>query len=229
MSRCKCRAIRSLGGLALWCAVVPLWLASCVSDSGPTPPVFGSIAIITLTGGSEPDPDGYTVSVEDVETFPIGTNATLMLANFTPQTYSVELDGIAENCVALNGTTQAVQVEQAIAEVTFELNCGDEPIGDPPTALFTIANGSESVTEGGVLEVTVAPGGSASFSFDASRSEPGEGSTITTYEWQSNGVTVGTTSTFEHDLDEGEWVITLTVTNSAGLSQTASATIVVSE
>jgi hypothetical protein len=230
MNRSMCRRFRSLVVLASWCVLAPLWLASCVSDSGPTPPVFGSIAIITLTSGSEPDPDGYTVSVEEVETFPIGTNATLMLANFTPQTYSVELDGIAENCVALNGTTQAVQVEpEAIAEVTFELNCGDEPIGDPPTALFTIANGSESVTEGGVLEVTVPAGTSTTFAFDASRSEPGEGSTITGYEWQSNGVTIGTTPTFEHDLDEGEWVITLTVTNSAGLSQTASATIVVAE
>lgn len=228
MSRWMGRAIRSLA--VLWCAVVPLWLASCVSDSGPLPPVFGSIAIITVTTGSQPDPDGYTVSVEDVDALPIGANATLMLSNFTPQTYSVELDGVAENCVAVNGTTQAVQVEpEATVEVTFELNCGEEPVGDPPTALFTITQGSESVTEGGVLEVTVPPGTSATFTFDASRSEPGEGSTITTYEWQSSGVSIGTTSTFDHDLDEGEWVITLKVTNSAGLSQTASATIVVAE
>jgi hypothetical protein len=224
------RLFRSLGVLVVCCAVVPPWLASCVSDSGPTPPVFGSIAIITVTSGSQPDPDGYTVSVEDAEALPIAANATLMLSNFTPQTYSVELDGIAENCLAVNGTTQAVQVEpEATAEVTFELSCGDEPVGQPPAALFTITQGSESVTEGGVLEVTVPPGTSATFTFDASRSEPGEGSTITTYEWQSNGVPIGTASTFEHELDEGEWVISLKVTNSAGLSETASATIVVAE
>jgi hypothetical protein len=192
--------------------------------------VFGSIAITTITTGSAPDPNGYTVTVEDLEARAIATNATLTLANFTPQTYNVELDGVADNCVALNGTTQAVQVEpEAIVEVTFELNCGDEPVGDPPAPLFTIAHGSESVTEGGVLEVTVPPGTSANFVFDASRSEPGEGSTITAYEWQSNGVTIGTTATFEHALDEGQWVITLKVTNSAGLSETASATIIVAE
>jgi hypothetical protein len=142
----------------------------------------------------------------------------------------VELDGIAENCVALNGRSQTVLVEpEATAEVTFEFSCGDEPIGDPPTALLTITSGNESANEAGVLEVTVPAGTSATFTFDASRSEPGEGSTITAYEWQSNGVTIGTTSTFELDLDEGEWVITLTVTNSAGLSETATATIVVAE
>jgi hypothetical protein len=224
------RRFRSLVVLASWCALAPLWLASCVSDSGPTPPVFGSIAIITITNGSAPDPDGYTVTVEDVENQPIATNGSLVLSLFTPQTYSVELDGIAENCVALNGRSQTVLVEpEATAEVTFEFNCGDEPIGDPPTALLTITSGGESVNEGGVLEVTVPPGASAPFTFDASRSEPGEGSTITAYEWQNNGVIIGTTSTFDLDLDEGEWVITLTVTNSAGLSETASATIVVAE
>jgi hypothetical protein len=225
-----CRRLRSLVGLAIWCVLAPLWLASCVSDSGPTPPVFGSIAIITITNGSTPDPDGFTVSVEGVDNQPIPANGTLLLSLFTPQTYSVELDGIAENCVALNGRSQTVLVEpEATAEVTFEFSCGDEPIGDPPTALLTITSGNESANEGGVLEVTVPAGTSATFTFDASRSEPGEGSTITAYEWQSNGVTIGTTSTFELDLDEGEWVITLTVTNSAGLSETATATIVVAE
>jgi hypothetical protein len=85
------------------------------------------------------------------------------------------------------------------------------------------------VTEGGELVVTVPAGTFASFTFDASGSEPGAGSAISAYEWQSNGFTIGTLATFTFALDEGEYLITLKVTNSAGLSETASATINVTE
>ncbi len=219
------------GVLLLSSALVPLWLASCVSDSGPSGPVFGSIAITTATSGPEPDPDGYSVSVDGGEPRPIPANATLTLANFTPKTYSVQLSGVAENCVALDGTTQAVPVEvNVIAEVTFELNCSNEPLPEPPAARLTITDeGGESVTEGGELTVVVQAGGFATITFDASRSEPGAGSAITAYEWQSNGTPLSTLQTFDSALDEGEYLITLKVTNSAGLSQTASATIIVTE
>lgn len=220
-----------LGVLLLSSALAPLWLASCVSDSGPSGPVFGSIAIITVTSGPEPDPDGYSVSVDGGEARLIAANATLALADFTPNTYSVELSGVAENCVAVNGTTQAVLVEAgATAEVTFELNCSNEPLPEPPTARLTITDEDEqSVTEGGQLEVTVPASTFASLTFDASRSEPGAGLAITAYEWQSNGSPISTLLTFDFALDEGEYLITLKVTNSAGLSQTASATIIVTE
>jgi hypothetical protein len=219
------------GVLLLSSALVPLWLASCVSDSGPSGPVFGSIAIITVTSGPDPDPDGYSISVDGAEARPIPANATLSLANFTPNSYSVQLEGIAENCVALNGTTQVVLVEAgAMAEVTFELTCSDEPLPDPPAARLTITEeDQQSVTEGGQLEVTVPAGTFASLNFDASRSEPGTGSAITAYEWQSNGISISTLETFQFELDEGEYLITLTVTNSAGLSQSASATIFITE
>jgi hypothetical protein len=219
------------GLLLVWSALAPLWLASCVSDSGPSGPVFGSIAIITVTGGPEPDSDGYSVSVDGGGGQPIGTNATLTLDDFSPRAYSVQLGGVASNCVALDGATQTVLVEAgATAEVTFELNCSSEPLPEPPAARLTITDeDQQSVTEGGQLEVTVPPGTFASFTFDASRSEPGAGSAITAYEWQSNGAPISTLQTFEFALDEGEFLITLKVTNSAGLSETASATIIVKE
>jgi hypothetical protein len=193
--------------------------------------VFGSISVTTSTSGPEPDPDGYSVSVDGGEGQPIGTNATLTLADFTPRTYSVQLGGVADNCVIVGGATQAVPVEaDGTAEVTFELNCSSEPPPEPPAARLTITDDDgQSVTEGGQLEVTVPASTFASFTFDASRSEPGAGSAITAYEWQSNGAPISTLQTFDFALDEGEFLITLKVTNSAGLSETASATIIVTE
>jgi PKD repeat protein len=63
---------------------------------------------------------------------------------------------------------------------------------------------------------------------DASRSEPGTGS-ITAYEWQNNDVTISTEPSFTFRLDEGRYVVTLRVTNSAVLSHTASVSINVRE
>jgi len=219
-----------LGVMLLYGILAPLWLASCVSDSGPGAPVFGSITIITVTTGPAPDPDGYSVLVDGEEVDAIGANATLTLSNFAPQTYSVELSGVADHCVVLDETTQDVPVEpDAITEVTFELDCS-EPLPATPVARLTITDENErSVNEDGRLEATAPAGTFASFTFDASRSEPGAGSSITAYEWLSNGVLIGTRESFLFALDEGEYLISLTVTNGAGLSETASATIVITE
>ncbi len=185
----------------------------------------GSIGVTTTTTGPEPDPDGYSVSVDGAAAQPIGTNATLLLPNLTPGDHSVQLAGVASNCTVSDGAARTVAVtEGATTAVPFAVTCGPPP--EPPTARLTItAPGGASVSEGGQLEITVPGGTFVSLDFDASRTEPGAGLTITAYDWRSNGVTIGTEPAFTHDLDEGTYVITLEVTNSAGLSHIASATL----
>jgi hypothetical protein len=222
--------------LAMWtrclfAVLAPLWIASCVSDSGPVQPEFGSISITTVTDGEEPDPDGYSFRVDQTPHQAIGSKATLTLPNLAPAVHVVELSGVASNCLVSEGATRTVTVEaNATAAVSYAITCGGPPEHEPPTAGFTItAEGGESITEGGQLDLTVEPSGFVELSLDASRSLPGTGSTITAYEWQSNGIAVSTQPAFSIELDEGTFVVSLRVTNSAGLSHTAIATIEIAE
>lgn len=194
---------------------------TCTSGGGGG----GSIGVTTTTIGPEPDPDGYGVSVDGAAAQPIGTTATLLVPNLTPGDHSVELVGLANNCTVSGGATRTVAVtEGATTAVSFAVTCAPPP--EPPTARLTItAPGGASVSEGGQLEITVPGGTFVSLDFDASRSVPGAGQTIVAYDWRSNGVTIGTEPTFTFELDEGTYAITLMVTNTAGLSHTASATL----
>lgn len=224
----QCRLIALLFTYVL----APLWLASCVADSGAVEPVFGWLRITTITDGPEPDADGYSLSLNRAGEQPIGANATITLPNILPAVHFVQLAGVASNCVVSEGDSRFVPVTvDDTAEVSFALTCGGDPQAEPPTAGFSItaAGGGQSAIEGGQLDVTVAAGGFLDFTFDASRSTPGEGSTITAYEWQSNGTTISTEPTFTFALDEGTFVIRLKVTNSAALSHTAIATINITE
>ena len=218
--------------LLVRCALGSVLLGSCVSDTGPAPPELASLTVTTATSGPVPDLDGYSVSVDGGGGQPIESNGSLTLEDLAPGTYSLSLTGVAENCVVRNGATLAVAVEAGgTAAAAFEVTCASEPLPEPPVAGMTIttADGQRSATEGGELEVTVPASAFETFTFDASRSQPGAGSAIAAYEWQSNGATIGDQATFTFALDEGEYLITLKVTNSAGLSTTASASLVVLE
>lgn len=214
------------------CVLGSVLLAACVSDTGPAPPELSSITVTTATSGPEPDLDGYSVSVDGGAGQPLESNGSLTLEDLVPGTYSLALTGVADNCVVRNGTTLAISVEAGgTATAAFEVTCASEPLPEPPVARLTIttADGQRSVTEGGELEVTVPASAFETFTFDASRSEPGAGSALAAHEWQSNGATIGDQVTFTFALDEGEYLITLKVTNSAGLSTTASASLIVTE
>ena len=215
----------------LFAGLAPLVIASCVADSGPVPPEFGSITVTTITTGTEPDPDGYSFSVDQTPHQAIGSNATMDLLNLTPALHVVELSGVASNCSVSEGATRTVTVEaNATAAVSYAITCGGPPEHEPPTAGFTItAEGGESITEGGQLDLIVEESGFLQFTLDGSRTIPGEGSTITSYEWQNNGITIGSEPTLSVELDEGTFVISLRVTNSAGLSHTAIGTINITE
>ena len=103
----SCRSARRRLALLCSCALAGIPLASCVDDTGP---IVGSINVATATSGTEPDPDGYTLSVNGDAGQPIGANATLTLPGVLPGTYSVQLAGVASNCVVSDGDTRTVPV-----------------------------------------------------------------------------------------------------------------------
>ena len=82
-----------------------------------------SIEVTTVTTGSSPDPDGYTVTVDVGTPQAIASNATLALEGLAVGTHSVALSGIAGNCHLDGDNPRTVEVVQGSTTVTFDLTC----------------------------------------------------------------------------------------------------------
>ncbi|HKP35515.1 MAG TPA: hypothetical protein VJT71_01560 [Pyrinomonadaceae bacterium] len=98
-----------------------------------------------------------------------------------------------------------------------------------PTASITMNSGGQTGGNNSTLNYTVSPGGSINMSFSGTASQAGTGNTITGYEWRSNGTVISNLSSFNFPFAAASHTISLKVTNSAGLSSTATATIIVTE
>ncbi len=102
-----------------------LWLA-CGGGSELTAPTTGAVEVTTSTAGEEPDPDGYTLTLDDVAVRPIGTAATAMLAELTPGAHQIGLAGVSPNCTIQGANPRTVTVvagetaAEAIAVVCAE-------------------------------------------------------------------------------------------------------------
>jgi hypothetical protein len=88
------------------------------------PPTTGTLQITTTTTGSEPDPDGYTTSVDHGAGQSIGINASVNISNVSPGAHAVELTGIADNCHVVGDNPSSVTVVAgAQATAAFSLEC----------------------------------------------------------------------------------------------------------
>jgi hypothetical protein len=98
----------------------------------------------------------------------------------------------------------------------------------PPSAAFTFIGAGRSGTNNEKLTYLVPVGGSVNFNFDGSPSSAGTGS-ITSYDWRISTTFVSSLSSFNFTLGRGSHFTELRVMNSSGLTNSANATIVISE
>ncbi|MEP7366178.1 MAG: hypothetical protein ABI972_23210 [Acidobacteriota bacterium] len=102
----------------------------------------------------------------------------------------------------------------------------DVVVATAPTANLTLTSQSKSAGNNGTLPLTAPAGGSVQVTFDGSTSVAGSG-TISAYEWRNNGTLIGSTAQFTAALSAASNDITLKVTNSTGLTATASAKVTI--
>ena len=101
----------------------------------------GDVNVITATTGSDPDPDGYTVTVDGTTDQPIETNGSVTFSAVSAGSHAVALSGVAAGCSVDGGNWQTVTV----------------PSGGTATASFTIT----CATPTGELTVTTSTSGSS--------------------------------------------------------------------
>ena len=89
----------------------------------------GGIEVVTQTVGTDPDPDGYTLTLGSGELRALAPNDTITLADLDAGSYALEISEIAMNC-RLDGDTPARTADVSAGEVTtvtFAVDC--HPLG----------------------------------------------------------------------------------------------------
>lgn len=94
---------------ALRVAARQAWLNSVVSAT-------------TATSGTPPDPDGYTLIIDDSLTLGIGLNDSIVLPSLPPGSHDVALAGVAANCY-VQGYDYAHVVIPGSARIPFNVSC----------------------------------------------------------------------------------------------------------
>jgi hypothetical protein len=90
-------------------------------------PSSGSLVVTTGTSGSDQDPDGYSVQIDNAAAQPIGTNASLTLINVIAGEHTVRLLDLSANC-AVTGTNPAHATVAAAGSVTVSFAVVCTPI-----------------------------------------------------------------------------------------------------
>ncbi len=129
-----------------------LALASC---NPGTDVDIGSLKVSVTTDGTNPDPDGYTIKIENRPGEPIGINGELTITELLPGSYPVSLSGLAPNCFMQGAGTVTVPVkagEQAVA--TFTVNC---PAANSYIRVTTQTTGIDPDPDGYLLKIGTAP------------------------------------------------------------------------
>lgn len=84
----------------------------------------GDLEITASTSGEDPDPDGYTVTVDDTDPRPLEPDGTITVAGLDLGTHSVELGDVASNCSVQGENPREVEMpEGGTSSTTFDAEC----------------------------------------------------------------------------------------------------------
>jgi len=181
----------------------------------------GDLIVTTATGGSDLDPDGYTVNAAG-RSQPILTNGSVTFSGVQAGTQNVALTGIASNCTVSSANPMTVTVPAGgIGHADFAISCV-APQNHPPVVIAGLD--PQTVLIGGLFTLS-----GASFS-DQDHDAPwtvtidwGDGTSPTTFSMSSEGTINGSHS--YTDVLLASHKLTITVTDAHGAAGTASKTV----
>ncbi len=138
------------------------------------PAATGTLTVTTTSSGPGLDPDGYAFSIGDGAAQPIGSGATVSVANVAAGATSVELSGLAANCeVAGQNPRDVVVPEDGTVEVAFAVTCAG---GTGSLEVRTVTTGSPVDPSGYTVRVdggaALAIGSNATRTVDALAAGP---------------------------------------------------------
>jgi hypothetical protein len=110
----------------------------------------GTLAVTAATTGSDLDPDGYTITVDDAQSQDLASNGSASFAGLPPGSHVVALSGtsVAPNCTVSSANPQTVNVTAgATVTATFNVTCSAVPTSGNLT-VRTTSTGSDIDADG---------------------------------------------------------------------------------
>src|SRR5438046_2899544 len=127
---CGARVMRARRTLLQY--VVPIvvgWALGCDNPASPQPaadllpPLTGSIKVSAPTTGSDVDPNGYTATLDLLQSQSVPTNGSTTFSGVLLGVHAVQLSGVASNCSLNSSNPQTVTLTGSSATVSFSVNC----------------------------------------------------------------------------------------------------------
>src|SRR5436189_5766089 len=112
--------------------VVPIvvgWALGCDNPASPQPsadllpPLTGSIKVSAPTTGSDLDPNGYTATLDLLQSQSVPTNGSTTFSGVLLGVHAVQLSGVASNCSLNSSNPQTVTLTGSSATASFSVNC----------------------------------------------------------------------------------------------------------
>ena len=87
-------------------------------------PATGSVEVVTTTGGTGTDPDGFSLLIDEIDRGDIGPSATVSLSGLVPGPHTVGLTGFAANCQVAGENPRLVTVVAGeTVQLAFAITC----------------------------------------------------------------------------------------------------------
>src|SRR5881396_1459010 len=127
---CGARVMRARRTLLQY--VVPIvvgWALGCDNPASPQPsadllpPLTGSIKVSAPTTGSDVDPNGYTATLDLLQSQSVPTNGSTTFSGVLLGVHAVQLSGVASNCSLNSSKPQTVTLTGSSATASFSVNC----------------------------------------------------------------------------------------------------------
>jgi hypothetical protein len=126
----------------------------------------GDIVITTATGGQLPDPDGYTVTLDNTIAQSIPTNGSVTFTGASAGAHTVTLSGVAPNC-SVSANPLAVNVAGGTVAAAFQITCSATQLVARTQTTGPPANSAWSVTLDASETQPISPNGQVIFSTSA--------------------------------------------------------------
>jgi hypothetical protein len=111
------------------CAVVLMAMTACGGESDPMSAGASTLVVQVYTIGSLPDPDGYTVSLDDGAPMLVTDDDTLIIQSIAAGSHRVRVGGLAPNCATLGDSAQSARTStDGFVGITFTIACYDPAI-----------------------------------------------------------------------------------------------------
>src|SRR5205807_10283905 len=119
-------------------------------------PSTGSLTVTTTTSGSHL-PSGYTITVDDSISQPIGINAVVTFVGLAAGSHAVTLAGVTSTCVIHGANPDTVSVSGGeTAQASFDIACAAPPPTTGDVVVTTVTSGS-SVPSGYTVSLDGGP------------------------------------------------------------------------